>query len=84
VERVVDPGYLAVSDSEVAGYTGKKQPAGWWSILVIEERGAGEGNTVSSWTIVSSFATPPYAPLRAVTWIASSWRPLRLNSIRTT
>jgi hypothetical protein len=43
VERVVDPGYLAVSDSVVAGYTGKKQPAGWWSILVIAERGAGEG-----------------------------------------
>jgi hypothetical protein len=42
VEREVDPGYLAVSDSEVAGYTDKKQPAGWWSILVIAERGAGE------------------------------------------
>jgi hypothetical protein len=28
------PVYLAVSDSEVAGYTGKKEPVAWWSILV--------------------------------------------------
>jgi hypothetical protein len=33
-EREGDPGYLAVSDSEVEGYTGKKEPVGWWSTLV--------------------------------------------------
>jgi hypothetical protein len=43
IGREGDPGYLTVSNSEVAGYTGKKEPVGWWSILVGAERGGGKG-----------------------------------------